>query len=351
MRKKDINRLTLKAVAKHLDVSTATVSNAFNRPSQLSQELREHILTECRRLGYAGPHAESRQLRTSKTKVIGVMLSNQLSYSFSDPVANQLLQGIAQIFGQAEYNLLVMPSQKAATQLIGIDSFVEGFIVYGPPAADRMDDLLFHRKAIVTIDFEYPGLVSINIDNRKAAFSCAMHALSHKPKHPGILGLRLMDSTWVETIEDKTLYNEFSNITVQRLRGYQDAAVASEIYIPESRIWSIPDNNHVYAYQAAQMALRQTPRPDLLICMSDRVALSTMAAARDMGLRVPEDLMITGFDGIEEAEMSQPSLTTIVQPSVEKGRVAAEIFLGIREEQSLILPESLKVGGSCPHPL
>ena len=89
--------LTLKDVAGHLGVSTATISNAFNRPDQLSQKLRERILSECKTLGYPGPNAAARSLRTGRTGIIGVTLSNYLSYSFSDPVANQFLQGCKQL--------------------------------------------------------------------------------------------------------------------------------------------------------------------------------------------------------------------------------------------------------------
>lgn len=350
MNRKNPQRLTLKEVATALNVSTATVSNAFNRPSQLSRELRERILAECRDMGYAGPNAESRSLRTAKTKVIGVMLSNQLSYSFSDPVANQMLQGLSQIFEEPEYNLLVMPSRSPLTHLLGVESFVDGFIIYGPPAQDRLKELQFHKKAIVAIDFDMPGVTSINVDNRRGAKECATHAFQHQPKHPAILGLRLMDENTVCTLEGRELFDEFSNITVQRLLGFKEAATAAETYIPDSRIWHIPDNTKAYAFEAAIEALSATPRPDLLLCMSDRVGLSAIKAAQSLGLRVPQDVMITGFDGIEEAEITTPGLTTMDQPSMQKGRIAAEIFLGQRSEENIMLHARLKVRESCPDP-
>lgn len=348
MQRQTEKRLTLKSVAAQLGVSTATLSNAFNRPSQLSQSLRDSLLQECKDIGYAGPHAQSRTLRTQKTQVIGVMLSNQLSYSFSDPVANQMLQGLSQVFEQQDYNILVVPSRRELKHLSGIESFVEGFIIYGPPAQDRLDELIFHKKSIIAIDFTMDGVVSINIDNKHAAFECASHAFRHKPNNVTILGLRITEENSVCTLNNATLLDESSNITVQRLSGFLEAAIAAEHYLPEEQIWSIPDNNRAYAYQAAKQALSAESRPDLLLCMSDRIALSAIKAARDLGLSVPNDVMITGFDGIDETAESNPSLTTIEQPSMDKGRVAAEIFLGIREENNVVLNAPLRVRESCP---
>lgn len=345
---KSLPKLTLKDVAAQLGVSTATVSNAFNRPSQLSTELRENILNECKKIGYAGPSASARNHRVAKTRVIGVMLSNQLSYSFSDPVANQMLQGLSQIFEEPEFNLLIMPSRKGMKNLSGIEAFVDGFIVYGPPDQERLEELRLHKKAIIAIDFDAPGVTSINIDNHKAAKDCALHAFKHFPKHPAILGLRLLDSEHVCVIEGQQVFDRFSNITVQRLNGYLDAAIQAEVYLPHKRIWHIPDNNQSFAYAAALQALNSPSRPELLLCMSDRIALSAVEAAKDLNLRVPQDVMITGFDGIDMAINATPSITTMQQPSMEKGRIAAEIFLGQREDQNITLHTPLRIGDSCP---
>nr|WP_136251875.1 LacI family DNA-binding transcriptional regulator [Ningiella ruwaisensis] len=341
-------RLTLKEVAQRIGVSTATISNAFNRPSQLSQELREDILQSCKEMGYAGPHAESRQLRTSKTKVIAVMLSHQLSYSFSDPVANKVLQGISQVFDEPEYNILVVPSRRELKSLSGIESFVEGFIIYGPPSQDRLNELLYHRKAILAIDFELQKGISININNRKAARECADFALNQCNENVAILGLRMAHENTTVNLKNASLFDERKSIMVQRLLGYLDAAQAKNIHIDEENIWHIPDNTHFLAYETARYVLKQEKRPRLLLCMSDRIALSAIKAAHDLGIRVPEDLMITGFDGIEEGKHGPNTLTTIEQPSLEKGRVAAEIFLGQREEKDLILHAPLIIGNSCP---
>ena len=340
--------LTLKDVAGHLGVSTATISNAFNRPDQLSQKLRERILSECKTLGYPGPNAAARSLRTGRTGIIGVTLSNYLSYSFSDPVANQFLQGLAEIFEEREYSLLVMPSREHMKQVRGFESFVEGFIVYGPPEPHQLAQLVQQRKSIITVDFEIDGYVSVNIDNYSAARACAEHALRDTRGPVAILGLRIIDSDRVCRVSEDEDFAQRREITISRLRGFLDAAAAANLSVPAERIWHIPDNTHAYGYKAAREALMMTPIPKVLLCMSDRIALAAIQAARHLNLKVPDDARITGFDNIPEAGTQHPSLTTVHQQSIDKGRMAAEMFLGAREERSLVLPTEIVIRESCP---
>ena len=341
-------QLTLKYMAQRLNVSTATISNAFNRPNQLSAKLREKILTECRKVGYAGPHAAARSLRTGRTGIIGVMLSNYLSYSFSDPVAHQFLQGLAEVFEQREYNLLIMPSRDHVAQAQGIESFVDGFIIYGPPEPQKLKRLMIQPKSVIAVDFELEGCVSVNIDNYESAKSCARHALQGDVGPVALLGLRIIDSNRVCRVSENELFDEHSTITVQRLHGYIDAAREAGRDIPAERIWHIPDNTHELAYQAAREALMCAPLPKVLLCMSDRIGLAAIRAARHLNLNVPDDVRITGFDDIPEAGSQHPSLTTVHQQSIDKGRIAAEIFVGEREEKSVVLPTTIMIRESCP---
>src|SRR5690349_24370752 len=85
---------TLASLAAELGVSRTTVSNAYNRPDQLSPQLRNKVLETARRLGYPGPDPMARSLRTRKTGAVGVLLTEQLSYAFRDPAAVTLLEGL-----------------------------------------------------------------------------------------------------------------------------------------------------------------------------------------------------------------------------------------------------------------
>jgi len=341
-------RLTLKDMARRLNVSTATVSNAFNRPNQLSGELRERILSECRRAGYLGPNAAARSLRTGRTGIIGVMLSNYLSYSFSDPVAHQFLQGLAEVFEQRQYNLLIMPSRDHVAQAQGVEAFVDGFLIYGPPEPRKLERLMIQHKSIITVDFELEGSPSVNIDNYQSARECAEHALKANADSAAILGLRIIDANRVCRISNSQLFDARTTISVQRLNGYLDAARAAGVDIQKERIWHIPDNTHELGYQASREALMSAPLPRVLLCMSDRIGLAAIRAAHHLNLKVPEDVRITGFDDIPEAASQEPSLTTVHQQSIDKGRIAAQMFVGERPEENIVLPTRIMIRKSCP---
>lgn len=343
-------RLTVKRMAEMLNVSTATISNAFNRPDQLSEARRRWILEECRRLGYMGPNAAARSLRTGRTGNVGVMLADNLAYSLTDPVASEFLHGLAEVFDRRKMNMLLLSSQDDDEHRSRLqESMVDGFIIYGWLKKGRTyDRLLQHGKTMVAVDFDLEGCTWVNIDNYEGARHSAEHALKQPPNNVAILGLRLVDTDRVCRVRDRELFNEARAISVRRLHGYTDALEAAGYQVPPDRIWSTPTNTHQDAYQAAREALTSSPRPDLLLCMSDRIALAAIQAALQMGLKVPEDLRIVGFDGIPEGANLHPSLTTVYQQSAEKGRIAARLFLGEQEDRNVLLPTCLQIRESCP---
>ncbi|TBR41622.1 LacI family DNA-binding transcriptional regulator [Marinomonas agarivorans] len=344
-----MRRLTLKDVAKRLNVSTATISNAFNRPDQLSAELRNSILQECESIGYFGPNAAARSLRTGRTGIVGVVLSDKLSFSLSDTVASQFLQGISEVLDEAEYNMLLLSSHEDDLQNRMQASMVDGFIVYGHrPQQYTNAPWSMPNKQTIAVDSFITGCASVNVENYQGAKTIANHALRHKPEHVAILGLCLLDTDRVCRIREDELFDYAAAISVQRLHGYFAAFEENGYKVNAENIWNIPNNVYKLAHQAAREALQMSDRPTLLLCMSDLIAIAAIQVAQKMGLRVPEDLHVVGFDGIPDSVNLHPTLTTIHQQNVAKGRIAAELFLGQREAKEEILKTELVIGESCP---
>jgi len=340
--------LTLSHAAELLGVSTATVSNAFNRPGQLSVELRESILARCREIGYHGPGASGRLRRFQHSGVIGVMVSNYLAYSFSDPLAHRFLQSLAEVCEKEEFSLLLMPARDGVRVPSGLDAFVDGFIIYGRPQVERARQLLEQDKAVVTVDFTLPGCTSVNIDNYVAARRCAEHALAIRPDRVGIIGLRLGEVGYAREVGDAFQLFPPDTITVQRLRGFEDALIARDVPKEHCRVVHVQDNTLSLGRAAALHLLTARLPPTLLLCMSDELAMGALQAARDLEIEVPRALRITGFDDISAAANCRPSLTTVRQRNEEKGRIAAEALLGLRRERAVTLPTDLVVRESCP---
>ena len=335
------SKLTLKDVALQLGVSTATISNAFNRPDQLSKAKREEILEQCKKIGYSGPNKAAQILRKGTSNIVALVLADSISYMVSDPVASTFIKGVSHALREQGKHLLLYAGDSQS--ILDVVDFVDGFICYGAPRNTKLvNELSTSVKPVITVDFDIEDTPSINIDNEEAAYQVAHFALS-KGDQVAILGLRLIDSPSTCRIYDNPLIDVDSSISHRRLDGYLRATREKHITVSNERIWHLPESDRSFARQAAREVLTSSPRPDVVLCMSDIIALELLQMALDMGIKVPEELKITGFDGIEEGERVRPRLTTICQSSTEKGVRAATALLEQLQDKA-VLPFELRQG-------
>ena len=349
---KERKKITIKDMAKALNVSTATISNAFNRPDQLSDSLRKKILEGCAKLGYEGPNSAARSLRTGVSHIVGVLLSDDLRYSISDPVASQFLAGLGEVLDRRCCNMLLLSGDEGKSSLKSrqMESMVDGYIVYGGAHPSNLFDRLANqRKPIVAVDVDTKRFPSVNVDNRSAAYHSAVLALKHQPNRVAILALRLTYSNSVTRISMEQGYQGETSVTYLRWQGYMQALEEYGLDQTQIDIIDIPLNIHRHACVAAFMLLEQESPPGLILCMSDRAALAVLQVALQKGIRVPEELKIVGFDGIAESQFTFPRLTTVQQFNELKGMKAGEIFLGTSPAEDVILPTEILIGDSCPN--
>lgn len=338
-----MSKLTLKSVAKTLGVSTATISNAFNRPDQLSVALREKILSACAELGYFGPNKAAQSLRTGSSGIVAVILSDSLEYMVSDPVASQFLQGVTRELERHKLHLLLFSGSSG--NLDAISDFVDGFICYGAPRnLVLINQLAQSPKRVLTVDFDLPGRPSVNIDNEQAAYQSAK-AVINKDDTVAVLGLRLIDASDTRPVLDAPLWDNQSSIAHRRLDGYLRAMGECDLVLRPDYLWHIPESNQQFAQYAARAVLALNPRPTVLLCMSDLIALSAMREALQLGIAIPEQLKVVGFDGIDETLRYHPTLTSVWQFSDVKGEAAVRAFLSADNSPQL-LPYQLKLGES-----
>ncbi len=344
-------RITLKDLARELGVSTASVSNAFNRPDQLSPKLRERILGEARRLGYSGPDAKARSLRTGRSRIIAVVLAETLTYSLNDAVASELLAGIAEVLDAHGHTLLLLSGRQHVSQVPGAANMADGYIIYGLMPSPTMLEGLPAQRPMISVDFDIDGRPKVHVDNAPACHAIATHALAKPPRRPGIINLRLTETACNGPVTaEHTLLAADQTITRSRLSGFRRALEEHGFDPATVPMWNIEENTFEVCAPVIE-AILDAPddeRPDLLLCMSDRIALTVVTLAEQRGLRVPEDLRITGFDGIAEGQYRAPRLTTVRQDSAEKGRIAARMILGLSPREDRLLTTELIVGDTCP---
>ena len=191
-------RATLASLAAELKVSRTTISNAYNRPDQLSADLRERVLATAKRLGYPGPDPVARSLRTRKAGAVGLMITEPLNYSFSDPAALDFVAGLAESCEEAGQGLLLVaigPNRSlddgsAAVLAAGVD----GFVVYSASDDDPYLSVVQQRHLpIVVVDQpkDVPGTSRVCIDDREAMRQLAEHVVGLGHREIGLLTMRL----------------------------------------------------------------------------------------------------------------------------------------------------------------
>lgn len=335
--------LTLKDVAFALNTSTATISNAFNRPDQLSVNKRTKILAACKELGYAGPNKAAQILRKGKSNIIALVLADNIEYMVTDPVASSFIQGVTRVLKKNGKHLLLYAGD--SQNIRDVIDFVDGFICYGSPRnASLISQVSIQSKPVVTVDFNLKGSPSVNIDNDTAAYEIAKSAIK-KTDRVAIIGLRLIDANHTCRIYDAPLLDIEHCVTHRRLEGYFKAIEELGVDLISGAIWHTPENKHMYAKQAALEVLNSHPKPTVVLCMSDLIAIEVLQCAKDLNIKVPEELRITGFDGIGEVKRVSPHISTVSQSSVEKGVVAATMLIN-GDTNSVVLPYELQAGGT-----
>ncbi|MFC7451421.1 LacI family DNA-binding transcriptional regulator [Rhodococcus daqingensis] len=323
---------TLASLAAELKVSRTTVSNAYNRPDQLSTELRERVLEAAKRRGYPGPDPVARSLRTRKAGAVGLLLTEALSYSFRDPAAMSFLAGLAESCEAAGQGLLLIPAgpgrddvqSAAVVQQAGVD----GFVVYSVADDDPyLAAVLERRLPMVICDQprEIEGASLVGIDDRGAMRKIADYLLSLGHKDIGVICMRLGRDHRDGVADSARLDSPNFHVQRERIAGVRDALASAGLDPGSLTIIERAEHSSMAGHSGAEQALATNPRITALLCTTDVLALGALDFARWRGIDVPGQLSITGFDGVDEA--LREGLTTVRQPAEEKGRRAGALLL------------------------
>jgi DNA-binding LacI/PurR family transcriptional regulator len=342
--------ITLATIAEALGVSRTTVSNAYNRPDQLSPALRRRVLEAARDLGYQGPDPVARTLRRGTTGAVGVIFDEPLPYAFGDPAAVLFLQGIAVACEHVGASVLVVPRSPASDSHELIRSaLVDGFVVECDAQGDERIDVLAERGLpFVMVDAPtHPAAAWVGIDDRGTARAAAEHLLGLGHSRLGVVALPLSPDGVEGRAGPARQQSARYGVSRDRLAGYRGAVEAAGLSwedVPVEERWP---NGFDAGARAGAALLDRAPRPTAILAMSDELALGVLHAARERGIEVPADLSIVGFDDTPSAARGEPPLTTVRQPHQEKGEVATRLLLeGAPAETRIELPAELIVRAS-----
>jgi DNA-binding LacI/PurR family transcriptional regulator len=343
--------VTLETIARELGVSKMTVSNAYNRPDQLGPELRARILETARRLEYPGPNPLASTLRKGRTGTFGVIFDDPLSYAFTDPAAVLFLQGMAEACELRSTGLLLIPSAPGSDEAVATvqSALVDGFAIYSDFEGDRRAPAAYERglRTVLIDTPPVPGYPWVGIDERAAARLAAKHLLQLGHRRLGVVTLPFSTDGYCGWVEEKRTRVRGYQLTRERLSGYREEVLAAGVAWDTVLVYEQQPHSVDSGRRAAAALLDRAERPSAILAMSDELAIGVLLAARERGIDVPGGLSIVGFDDAPSAVHSAPQLTTIHQPLVEKGRVAARLLLDPEtRDERVELPVELKVRAS-----
>jgi len=299
-------RVKLADVAAHAGVSVATVSKVVNERYGVSRETIDRVRNSIDELGYAGNLSAS-SLRSSRTNVLGILVA-----SF-EPYSAELLKGASRVAETSEYELLAYTGRNAAgwerrslARLGG--TLIDGAILVTPTVVGANAPI-----PVVAVDPHYgpSDLAWVDADSYRGARLATEHLIGLGHTRIGLLGGRRdLDSA------------------ILRERGYRDSMESAGLALDESLVRDAGYETDP-ALVAARELLERKDRPTAIFAANDMSALAVVAVAKSLGIRVPQDLSVVGFDDVPDAALASPSLTTVRQPLQKMGEEAMKLLLDI----------------------
>lgn len=349
-----MTRVTMKDVADVMGVSVMTISNAFNRPDQLSGELRDRILNRAKKMGYGAPNAAARNLRQGRTNCFGVVFSESLTYAFSDPYSVLWLSGLSSALEQAGKTMMLLPiAEPTDTNLDLIRrASVDG--IAGLCVSSQVRTVAQQTgMPLVCTDPADPAGSWVTIDDHAAGRLVGRHVrrLGHHAVALVVeqaVPLREAEPTQQSMATYRAELDDYRTLGLYDLWGRVEGFLA-ELDGLDVAVVSVGLNSRQSGRAAAELLLDQLARPTAIICVSDVIAFGVLDAMHDRGLHPGRDVAVIGFDDLPEA--GRLGLTTVRQPIQDKGRLVGELLLDpTRTPRRITLPHQLIVRSSSAPP-
>ena len=330
--------VTIADVAKAAGVSVATVSRVMNNSTLVAEPTAKVVRETIERLSYV-PNQQARNLRRNESRTVLVLLPN-----ITNPYYANVFGGInerAQVLG---YNLFLTSTEGRDPETLLSEAIehkrADGAILLHIERDEKWLQKYSDRFPVVQCcEYAAPcDTAHVSVDNYRAGYEATAYLVGLGRKKIGTISStnRVMS-------------------TLQRMRGYQDALQDAGLPLCERYVVRSDESySYMSSLEAAREILSQPDPPDALFCIGDSIALAAVVVAREMGLSVPEDVSMVGFDDVIYTKMIHPYLTTVIQPCADLGGRAIDmldqiITNGGLENRNVILPHGFIAREStCP---
>lgn len=333
------NRITIADVAREAGVSLMTVSRVINEKDDVSSATRKRVLHAIEHLGYR-PSGIARGLATQHTGTLGLVVPD-----IANPFFAEIARGVEHVAHAESYNVFLCNTDEDQDRELAVlnslaEKWADGIVL----CSSRLDDdalmqVTHSHPAVVLVNRslgkETTGVSTVRVDDFTGGRMATQHLVNRNHRSIGFLTgpVGSHSGQW-------------------RLQGYRDAL--HKAGLTPSPAWIQPCSPIAAAgCKTAKDVLSASPEITALLCYNDLVAVGALNACAELGLRVPEDVAVVGFDDIPLAALVTPSLTTCHIPRYELGAKAVELLLEhisqpTGEVREVILQPSLIVRASAP---
>jgi LacI family transcriptional regulator len=304
--------VTIKELAEKANVSIATVSRALNDDPKVKEKTKKKILALAEEMNY-NPNILARNFVKQKTNTIGLVMPELVDEFFTE-----IIRGVDEIAHAKGYYTMVSGTHSNRTMIESIMNFmgngiVDGMILMAPSLNDPIKKIIKNKTTPVVIvgcNKESERLDSVEIDHYRGAYEMTEYLIKEKSykKIAHIAG------------------PEINNDAIQRKNGYCDALKKNKLKVKKE--W-IADGGFTIkgGEEACRKILSAKSKPDVIFASNDMMAFGCYNVIKELGLKIPEEIAVTGYDNVFTSKYISPRLTTVDVPIYEAGKKAAEILI------------------------
>ncbi len=323
--------MTIKDIAKKMGVSTATVSKALNGYSDINAETAAKIRAFAKEANYH-PNIAARQLKTNSSHNIGVLFIDDTDSGLTHEFFSSILNSAKIEFEKLGYDITFINHSIGGTEATFLEHAkyrrCDGVLIACVDFNNaEVIELVNSDIPTVTIDYQYPGKSSVMSDDFEGGYVLTEYLLN--------MGHRKI----------AFIHGEDTDVTRKRLDGFYSALTDYGVEIPDEYEVDGAYHDTKVCAEATRKLMSLTEPPTVIMYPDDFAYLGGMSELEKMGLEVPRDVSVTGYDGINLSQCLRPQLTTYQQDSEEIGRKAARKLISHIEDSKNVPAEQIKVDG------
>ncbi len=308
------NKITLKSIAKELNLSVATVSKALKDYKDISEDTKQKVLDYATKFKYK-PNSFAQSLRSNESRIIGLIIPEIVHHFFSN-----IINGVIVTARKKGYFVLVMPSEESYEDEVNQIKLLTEKNVDGILVSLSNDTINYsHIKQVISSGVpvvlydRISKLISaskVQIDDIQAAIKATEHLINIGCKKIAHIRGPLKPQT-----------------TIDRAKGYRQALQDNNMIYDKNLVYNAEKMSYDDGYNLAEQIINEHPDIDGIFCFTDLVAMGALKKLNELGIRIPEQISIVGFSNWFITQTSSPTLTTINQPGFLIGQEACNILI------------------------